>query len=254
VNRAKPQLARRVWRRAQRIALDALGRTTFGTVTSVNTRQPLAAITFDGGPDAQWTPQVLDVLDAHGAKATFFVIGKYVEAHPDIVQRQHAGGHALGNHTYEHPSLPLVTQAQRRRELETCAAALAPYPQALQLFRAPYLDENLASRFSSWRQGYTAIACSLHASDWEDRDAEEIAQTLTEGAHPGDVIMLHDAVCDQRYRSRAAMIQALDRFLAARTDIRFVTIPELLSAGRPVRKMWLKRPNLARFASYERVI
>ena len=252
--RSRPGVARRIWGRARRVALGALGRTTFGTVTSVRTSKPLAAITFDGGPDERWTPQVLDVLEAHGARATFFVIGKYVAAHPDIVNRQHEGGHALGNHSHEHPSFPLVSSAERLKELQVCAETLAPYPQRCRLFRAPYLDQDLRSRFDTWRQGYTAIACSLHANDWEDREAEEIANTLIDGAQPGDVIMLHDAVCDQRYRPRTAMIEALDRFLGARKDLQFVTIPELMEAGRPIREIWLKRPNLARFASYERVI
>ena len=236
------------------MAYDALGASGFGTITSVATTEPLAAITFDGGPDARWTPQVLDVLDAHQAKATFFVIGKYVDLHPELIRRAHASGHAHGNHTYDHPSFPLVESAVRRRELRACATALAPYPQTRKLFRPPYLDQDLASRFDSWRLGYDVIACSLHANDWEDRDAGEIAKALRDGAKAGDVIMLHDAVCDQRYRSRAAMIEALDGFLRDRTDLRFVTVPELLRSGRPRREIWLKRPNLARFASYERVI
>ena len=88
--RARPSLPRRVVQRLRRMALGALGATSFGTITAVRTTEPLCAITFDGGPDEHWTPQVLDVLDAHGAKATFFVIGKYVDAHPDVIERLHA--------------------------------------------------------------------------------------------------------------------------------------------------------------------
>lgn len=252
--RARPSLPRRVARRLRRVALGALGTTRFGTITGVRTRQPLCAITFDGGPDERWTPRVLDVLDAHEAKGTFFVIGKYVDAHPDVMQRLHEGGHALGNHTYDHPSFPLVDGAERRREVRACATALAPYPQARKLFRPPYLDQDFGSRLDTWRLGYEVIACSLHATDWEDRDSDAIAADLIDGATAGDVIMLHDAVCDQRYRSREAMIAALDVFLGRRNDLRFVTVDALLSAGTPRREIWFKRPNVARFASYERVI
>jgi len=247
-------ISRRVWGRARQTALNALGRTSFGTVTSVRTAKPVVAITFDGGPDERWTPQVLDVLDAHKAKATFFVIGKYIDAHPEIAERQYASGHVLGNHTYEHPSFPLVSSVERLKELRRCADTLTQYPQKQRLFRAPYLDQGLRSRFDTWRRGYTDIACSLHANDWEDIGAEEIAAKLIDKAQPGDIIMLHDAVCDQRYRSRAAMIEALDRFLGARRDLGFVTVPDLMQMGRPVRGIWLKRPNLARFATYERDI
>ena len=245
-------LARRAVGAARRVAYGALGSTPFGTVTSVATDQPLVAITFDGGPDPTWTPRVLAVLDAHGAKGTFFVIGKYVDKHPDVVARLHEGGHALGNHTYDHPSFPLVSRHERRRELRAGAEALAPYPQPRKLFRPPYLDQSVASRYDTWRLGYETIACSLHANDWEDRPADEMAATLNGSVAAGDVIMLHDAVCDQRYRSREAMIEALDVFLRTQTGLRFVTVPELLAAGRPRREMWIKRPNVKRLASYER--
>lgn len=240
--------------RARRLAYAALGRTTFGTITSVDTDQPLVALTFDGGPDEVWTPQVLDVLQAHGAKATFFVIGKYVDRHPDIVRRTVEAGHALGNHTYDHPSFPLVTSAERRRELLACGTALAPYPQRRRLFRPPYLDQSLASRYDAWRLGYDTVTCNRHANDWEDRPSDEMTQLLNETIEAGDLVMLHDAVCDQRYRSRAAMIETLDAVLREQSPrLRFVTLPDLLDAGRPRREMFIKRPNEARLASYERV-
>lgn len=251
---SQPSLVRRALRRGRRMAYDTLGATPFGTVTSVVTSESVAAITFDGGPDEHWTPQVLDLLDDYEAKATFFVIGKYVDAHPEVMQRAHASGHAHGNHSYLHPRFPLVSSAERRRELRACATALAPYPQERKMFRPPYLVQDLASRYDSWRLGYDVIACSLHANDWEDRESDEMDRTLSDGAKPGDVIMLHDAVCDQRYRSREAMIDALEAFLRRRSDLRFVTVPELLRTGRPRREIWLRRPNLARAASYERVI
>lgn len=231
-----------------------LGASRFGTITSVVTSEPVAALTFDGGPDERWTPQVLDVLDAHDAKATFFVIGRYVDVHPELMQRAHASGHAHGNHTYLHPAFPLVSSAERRRELRACATALAPYPQERAMFRPPYLVQDLGSRFDCWRLGYDGVACSLHADDWEDRESDEMYRTLSDGAKPGDIIMLHDAVCDQRYRSREAMIEALDAFLRRRSDLRFVTVPELLRAGRPRRELWHRVPSQAMFESYERVI
>lgn len=252
--RTKPSLLRHAARRGRRMGCDVLGASSFGTITSVITKEPVAALTFDGGPDERWTPQVLDVLDAYQAKATFFVIGKFVDAHPDVMQRAHAAGHAHGNHTYLHPSFPLVSSAERRRELRACATALAPYPQARKLFRPPYLDQDLRSRFDTWSLGYDVIACSHHARDWEERDRDDMARTLCDGAKPGDVIMLHDAVCDQRYRSRSAMIEALEIFLRQRADLRFVTVPELLRAGRPKREIFLRRPDVARFATYDKVI
>ena len=246
-------LARRALRRLRHVAYGALGRTSFGTITSVATREPLVAITFDGGPDERWTPQVLDVLKEHGARATFFVIGKYVDRHPDLMRRIVAEGHALGNHSYDHPSYPRVSSAERVRDLRACATALAPYPQPLRLFRPPYLDQCVASRLDSWRLGYAVVTCSRHANDWEDRPSEEMTDVLNATIEGGDIVMLHDAVCDQRYRSRTAMIEALDAVLRTQQGrFRFVTIPELLAAGPPRREMWIKKPNVRRLESYER--
>ena len=249
--RSKPSLLRRAVRRGRRLGFDVLGASPFGTITSVVTNEPVVALTFDDGPDERWTPQVLDVLDAYRAKATFFVIGAYVDAHPDVMRRTYAAGHALGNHTYLHPSFPLVSSAERRRELRACATALAAYPQERRLFRPPYLDQDLRSRFDTWSLGYDVIACSLHATDWEDRDRDEMAHTLCSGAGPGDVIMLHDALRGEPSFPRTAMIEALDVFLRRRTDLRFVTVPELLRAGRPRRKIWLRRPDVARPAKVD---
>ena len=259
IQQPRPSLVRRALPRVEKAFCTSplgtmLGASPFGTITSVVTSESVVAITFDGGPDERWTPQVLDLLDAYEAKATFFVIGKYVDAHPELMQRAHTSGHAHGNHTYLHPRFPLVSSAERRRELRACATALAPYPQSRAMFRPPYLVQDLASRYDSWRLGYDVIACSLHANDWEDRESDEMYRVLSDGAKPGDVIMLHDAVCDQRYRSREAMIEALEAFLRRRSDLRFVTVPELLRTGRPRREIWYRRPNLARAASYERVI
>jgi peptidoglycan-N-acetylglucosamine deacetylase len=246
--RPKPSLVRRTLRRARGLMHDALGATSFGTITSVATSEPMVALTFDDGPDPRWTPLVLDVLDAHRAKATFFVVGSSVEAHPDVVRRIHGSGHALGNHTHTHRSLPLVSGAERLRELRACAAALAPYPQPRRLFRPPHLDQDLRSRFDTWRLGYDVIACSHHARDWEDRGRDEMARTLVEGAEAGDVVMLHDALHDRRDLPRTAMIEALEILLRERGDLRFVTVPELLQAGRARREIFLRRPHPDRAA------
>lgn len=248
-------LARRVAGRATRAALGALGRTRFGSLTHVRTTRNVVAVTFDGGPDSAWTPRVLDVLARHDAKATFFLIGKYVVKHPEIVRRMADEGHALGNHTWDHPSLPLVPSAERRDQVRRCAAALAPYAPDARLFRPPYCEQSLASRWDLFVQGYEVVMAGVTAKDWEDRSEAFMAERLREGIAPGRIVLLHDAVCDQRYRSREAMLAALDGFLAEQTrTYAFVTVPELLRAGKPVRDIWLRPPDVERFAGYERVI
>jgi peptidoglycan-N-acetylglucosamine deacetylase len=242
-----PTLPRRVLNRARRMAFALLGRTSFGTITSVVTTKPMVALTFDDDPDPRWTPRVLDVLRAHAAKATFFVVGENVERHPDVVQRMHDEGHALGNHSHHHPSFAFIDRAARRRELRACAATLRPYPQSRRLFRPPHLDQTLASRYDAWCLGYDVIACNRHAHDWEERSSEEMERDLNDTLGAGDIVLLHDALFDRRDRSRNAMIAALDATLQRHgRRFSFVTVPKLLEAGRPCRTMWLKRPKAPR--------
>lgn len=240
--RRDPFGLRRAVGRLKRSAYAALGRTGFGTITSVETRRPWVALTFDDGPDPDWTPRVLDLLDRYGGRATFFVVGERVARFPDVVRRIHEGGHAIGNHSHTHLSFPLIRNAERRRQLRACAAALAHYPQPRRLFRPPHLDQSLASRFLTWREGYEVVACTRHARDWEDVDGAQIALRLEE-LRAGDVVMLHDSIYGQPNRSRATMLDALETVLRREADrLEFVTVPALLAAGRPRRRLWLKWP------------
>jgi peptidoglycan-N-acetylglucosamine deacetylase len=213
----------------------------------VATREPLVAITFDDGPHPVWTPRVLDVLDAHGAKGTFFVVGDRVVQHPDVMTRLHRDGHAIGNHSQRHPSFPLIASRERRAELRACAQALDPYPQQRRLFRPPHLDQNLGSRIDAWRLGYDVIACNRHATDWEERSSDELALALNGSLQAGDIVMLHDALYDRPDASRAALVDALDAMLTHHTPhFRFVTVPVLMNAGRARRELWFKRPAIGR--------
>lgn len=253
--RPRRSLPARALGRAKRLTLEALGHTSFGSITHVETNERVAALTFDGGPDDTWTPRVLDTLARHGATATFFVIGSYVEKHPEIVRRAVDEGHALGNHTWDHPSFPLVSGEVRREQVRRCESVLEPFGGHARLFRPPYCEQSLASRFDLWRMGYDVVMASVTAKDWEDREASFMGERLDQGLAPGQVILLHDAVCDQRYRSREEMLTALDAFLGRWSDTyAFVTVPDLLRRGRPQRDIWLRAPDVERFASYERVI
>lgn len=248
-------LVRRALGLLRRKTLAALGRTPLGSITHVDTEAPVAALTFDGGPDPEWTPRVLDVLAEHDAKATFFVIGKYVDKHPDVVARTVAEGHALGNHTWDHPSFPLVSSRERRDQMLRCREALEPFSTDARLFRPPYCEQSLGSRLDALISGFDVVMASVTAKDWEDRDAAFMEAKLHEGLAPGCVILLHDAVCDQRYRSREPMLAALDAFLTRWSGTyAFVTLPTLIAHGRPRREIWLREPDVERFATYDRVI
>jgi len=90
-------------------------------VHSVACRDRVVALTFDDGPHPTFTPQILDLLEEHHEKGTFFMIGQRMEKYPGIVQRVVARGHVIGNHTYTHPAdIEAVTEATVTNELDLC--------------------------------------------------------------------------------------------------------------------------------------
>jgi peptidoglycan/xylan/chitin deacetylase (PgdA/CDA1 family) len=98
---------------------------TYGIYTHVRTNQPYLAMTFDDGPSAEYTPRLLDLLKARHLKATFFLVGKNVEAHPDLVRRIIAEGHEVGDHTWDHPQLSKLSDAQATDEVEKTQDAIS---------------------------------------------------------------------------------------------------------------------------------
>jgi peptidoglycan-N-acetylglucosamine deacetylase len=114
----------------------------FGKVlTGRGTNERVLALTFDDGPSSEWTPRVLDALRASGVRATFFVLGRHAEAHPELIRRMSEEGHEIASHGYDHALLTFASQADVEQQLERTEASLATalgrqlHPL---LFRAPH--------------------------------------------------------------------------------------------------------------------
>jgi peptidoglycan-N-acetylglucosamine deacetylase len=231
--------ARELIRPFSRVARDCLG-----VVTAVKTDRPMVALTFDDGPHPESTPAVLAVLDKHGARATFFMIGELAEKHPEIVHAAAAAGHTIANHSWSHLSFPLMSARERYTQLRRCEQALAPYGK--KLFRPPYCHQTLGSRWHTLRAGYDVIGFSVHAEDWLARSAEWMVGRLLQQIRPGSIVILHDNI----YRcilaaaqfDRKPMLRALDETLERlQNRFQFVTVPELLQHGSPVRESWYRQ-------------
>lgn len=227
--------------------LEAVGRRTLGTLTHVVTPEPLIALTFDDGPHPDYTPRLLDLLERHGARATFFIVGEMAERYPEIVRRAAQAGHDLGNHTWDHPSLPFLASRERRAQLQRCRAVLAAHGQ--RFFRPPYGHQSFASRVDAWRLGYTVVTWSLHVFDWLDHPAEWMAEELARQLAPGSIILLHDALyhaVEPRYADRTPVLGAVDHVLTRMAGcFRFVSVSELLRRGRPVYENWYRQGDRA---------
>ncbi len=194
------------------------------------------ALTYDDGPNDPHTLRLLDVLARHEAKATFFLIGKYVRQRPEIARAIQAAGHEIGNHTYSHPNLIFVSPTRLRQELDDCRKALedavgSPAP----LFRPPFGGRRPDVLKTVRSLGLAPVTWSVTAFDWNAKSAEEIVGKVTrqvDSRHreQSEIVLLHDgghlAFGVDRSRTVAATSVLLEKYAAKR----FVTVSELKGA------------------------
>lgn len=229
--------------RALRRVATAPARRVLGSIVRVQTPEPLAALTFDDGPSPISLPPLLALLDRYEAKATFFVIGEKAARHPELIEAIVRAGHAVGNHTFSHVSLPTIPASERRREINACRAAIGP--AGLPLLRPPFGHQTLGSRVDAMRCGHQVICWSVDAWDWLKKSPVWMADEIERRTGPGDIVLLHDAIeakgDPELMEDRTDMLTALETVLQRTAGrLRFTTIPELLRAGRPERKNWVR--------------
>lgn len=218
-----------------------LARKILGTITSVSTQEPVAALTFDDGPHPEFTSRLLDILETHNARATFFMLGEAARSHPELVRRVAEAGHAIGNHSWDHPNFPLLTGRERRRQMCLCEKAISPYGHCL--FRPPFGYQSVRSRLDALWLRYQVVTWNLHAEDWLGRDAGWMTRRLLSEIKPGSIILLHDALFppprEEGYANREPTLEAVTNLLAQLRDrYRFITVPELFRHGRPEKRNW----------------
>lgn len=185
----------------------------------------LLALTFDDGPSTNITPQVLQVLEKHHAKATFFVLGRNVKAHPEIVRQAAKAGHAIGSHSYSHPSRTSATQAASELERTAALVAQATGKQPV-LFRPPYGITNGNLCQQALKYNYSVILWTISSADSNSIGSATIARNIIHTPNPGDIVLMHDAA--GKKTTLGALPQILTELGAA--GFQFVTVPELMRA------------------------
>jgi peptidoglycan/xylan/chitin deacetylase (PgdA/CDA1 family) len=175
-------------------------------VTDVVDAAPLSrtvALTFDDGPDPQWTPQVLDVLARHGAVATFCLLGDNAERHPELVTSIVGAGMRLCDHSRTHaidPAAPADGLA-RTRLVELSGADVA-------WFRAPRGEWTDPLQAAAGAEGMRPLGWSVDSRDWTRPGIEAIVTQVQRQIHPGAVVLMHDGG-----GRRDQTVEALDRLL-----------------------------------------
>ncbi|MBC3757204.1 polysaccharide deacetylase family protein [Hyunsoonleella sp. SJ7] len=152
------------------------------------------AITFDDGPHPEFTPKVLKLLDSFNAKASFFCIGKHIEAHPEIVKNTISKGHTIGNHTYSHSnSFGFFSTEKVTSELEkTNAVAKTVIGYSLKLYRPAFGITNPNIKQALKTTGLQSIGWSKRSFDTTALNENQILSRITKNLKKGDVILLHD--------------------------------------------------------------
>jgi peptidoglycan-N-acetylglucosamine deacetylase len=206
-----------------------LARATPRILWRVGTWAPVVALTFDDGPDPVYTPQILDILARHQARATFFLIGENARRHPDIVAHIRGAGHEVGNHTDTQGSTALMSMSRFSDSLLRAEAALARPAEEPRLFRPGGGVIRPAQLDLAIRRGYSCVLGSAYAWDPYRPPAGYIRWAIAKNLGPGAIVVLHDAGGD-----RSNTVAALPGILEAgrAKGLRFVTVSDLLSAPR----------------------
>ena len=184
------------------------------------------ALTFDDGPHPRYTPQILDILAEYGIKATFFEVGENVIYYSDAARRVAAEGHEIGNHTYTHPHIKNLNEAQLSEETSRCESAITNVTGVKpRLFRPPEGVVDTAVKTWATKNGYSVVLWSVDTRDWAGTSVEEMVKNVDENAHSGSIILMHDYVS-----RRSHTIEALRKIIPMLLDkgYEFVTVSELM--------------------------
>lgn len=191
----------------------------------------LVALTFDDGPDAKYTPRILDILAENKVKATFFVVGRQASHYPDVLKRIAKEGHAIGNHSWDHADLSKVTPDEINKELTETddtiqqIAGVSPH-----LFRAPYGAMSPELKKAAADKGYALIEWNVDTRDWAGSAPGDIVQTLKRTVKPGSIVLMHSF--GGKNGKLDNTVEALPKIIAylKSNNYRIVTVPELLAA------------------------
>jgi len=217
-------------------------------IWSVPTAAPLLALTFDDGPDPEFTPRILAVLASYGARATFNQMGSNALRHPDLVRDVVRAGHEVGNHTWTHQDLSFQSPRQTLRQLERGRDAIESVAGARPRFFRPPRSELTGSALSaSAALGHDVLLWSVTRGSPGVGTPAAVSDHLVRTAARGDVVALHDGIGRGTFHPKgnaarflrarravevAALPAALERIMA--TGLRLVTVSELLAArGQP---------------------
>ncbi|WP_339314528.1 polysaccharide deacetylase family protein [Paenibacillus sp. FSL R10-2734] len=196
-------------------------------------RNKVIALTFDDVPDPRFTPQLLNILKKYHVKATFFVVGSRAKKHPAMVKRMIREGHAIGNHSYNHPQFVKLEMNDFRTQIiktENIIQTLAGYKP--RLIRPPYGD--ISEQQLKWAKnhGYTLVNWNVDSLDWKGLSKNQVRNNILANVGRGAIILQHGGGGPGSHLQ--GTIQALPEVITImrKRGYTFVTVPQLLQVSK----------------------
>jgi peptidoglycan-N-acetylglucosamine deacetylase len=208
------------------------GSQLFGRTLVAPRRPRELALTFDDGPNPAWTPRLLEVLAEHEARATFFMVGRFVKTERELARRVFEAGHLIGNHTWSHPKLSASSDAQVLEELTRTNDMLAQViGNPVCFFRPPFGARRPYVLKLAQQLGLVPVTWNAMTSDWNERSADKIATNLmnkidrNQRRGYASNVVLHDGNHRNMGADRGPSVAATDKLLEryARSHM-FVTL------------------------------
>ncbi len=192
-------------------------------VYSVEREDEVISISFDASWGGSQTKEILDILDEYGVKATFFLVGLWVDKYPELVKEIHDRGHEIGNHSDSHPHMSQLSESQIVKELDGVSDKIEAITGVRPtLFRPPYGDYNNRVVTVSRAQNYECVQWSVDSLDWKNRGVEDLVKRATTGVKKGDIVLFHN---DSQYITQA-LRAVLDAY--QRQGLKLIPVGEIL--------------------------
>jgi peptidoglycan/xylan/chitin deacetylase (PgdA/CDA1 family) len=174
-------------------------------------------LTFDDGPDPEWTPRVLNVLDKEGAKATFFAIGQQAQQSPELIRRIHDAGHAVGNHTFSHRHPWFMSQRTARAQVRDGANAISDVlGLEPKFYRPPHGRERACMNDEAHRCGEQIVLWNVSAIDWGPLGVADNIEKRLDMVKGGEIVLMHDG--RNKHNRPDQLLRILPLFLRKLSD------------------------------------
>ena len=198
-------------------------------ISQSKTSEKIIALTFDDGPNEEYTKEILSILENYNVKATFFIIGKYAKIDPELVKEIFEKGHIIGNHSFSHPNFIHLSEQEIREEIKRTSEIIYEIiGKRPAFFRPPFGACSPLMVEILREKDYQIITWSAMTNDWDPVSAEHIAQDILRRVGPGGIIGLHDGWMSA---DRSQTVRALPKIIEELQNkgYRFVSLSNLLN-------------------------